>query len=86
MSNIWTELLKLAVVVTFGILVIILVGCATITPFNECEGDKVCEDISIRHEDNRIKRESLDFKRMQCTFPRMWDGRSRQCRTGDTWI
>lgn len=73
----------------FGVLVgscVAMTGCATAVPYNECNNEPVCEAKAIRREDMRFLREQELIEKEQCNLPRIWDGRSRQCRTQDTWL
>ncbi len=79
---------RLDLVITVCILyaIVFIYGCAAVVPFNECGGDTACEDRSIRYEDYKIKRLQVEAERRACIMPRLWDDRSRQCKTGDTMI
>ena len=89
----WWKLVRYLLIITAFITIALLAGCATVVPFNQCvhihdtlaEVTK-CEDKSIRYEDYRIKRALIQAERRACVMPRLWDDRSRQCKTGDTMI
>ncbi len=68
------------------LVIALLAGCATAVPFNDCLSEPVCEAKAIRREDMRFKRDMIEQERRQCVMPRIWDDRSRQCKTGDTMI
>ena len=75
------EIFKLIAVLVFCCwAVMIVIGCAAAIPFNECNGDGVCEQRSIQREDMRVRREYEQWVQAQCQYPRMWDGRLGVCR------
>ena len=75
------EALKMAAVLLFCIWAFLIVtGCAAAIPFNECNGDAVCERRAISREDLRVRREYEQWVQDQCYYPNMWDGRLRVCR------
>ena len=75
------DVFKLLVVLVFWCwAVIILTGCSAVIPFNECNGDAVCERRAIIREDLRIRREYEQWVQAQCYYPRIWDGKLGICR------
>ena len=70
----------IAVLVFCVWIVIMVTGCAAALSFTECNGDKACEDRSIKREDMRVRREAIQLEKDRCLYPYTWDTLTRACR------
>lgn len=68
----------ICVLIVCALAFIALTGCAMAVPYAECLTME-CETKAIKREDHQFRRDQQELKRLSCTVPFIWDGRSRKC-------